>query len=135
MPVINGELSHLLSDDCTFDLEVKVNEKNEIDFWMIDKETHILKPLTAGSGYEKTISSLALRAILSKFSSLPKPNVTVFDEVFGKVSNENLNMVKEFFLKLKEYFDCVFLITHNQMVTEWGDNVITVKKTNNVSNI
>tara|TARA_R110002020_G_scaffold329497_2_gene545308 strand:+ start:709 stop:3030 length:2322 start_codon:yes stop_codon:yes gene_type:complete len=135
MPVINNELSHLLSEDCKFDLEVKVNEKNEIDFWMVDKETHILKPLTSGSGYEKTISSLALRAILSKFSSLPKPNVTVFDEVFGKVSNENLHMVKDFFLKLKEYFDCVFLITHNPLVTEWGDNVITVKKTNNVSKI
>jgi len=135
MPVINGELSHLLSDDCTFDLEVKVNEKNEIDFWMIDKETHIPKPLTAGSGYEKTVSSLALRAILSKFSSLPKPNVTVFDEVFGKVSNENLHLVKDFFLKLKEYFDCVFLITHNPLVTEWGDNLITVKKSNNVSKI
>ena len=135
MPVINNELAHLLSEDCTFDLEVKVNEKNEIDFWMIDKETHISKPLSAGSGYEKTISSLALRAILSKFSSLPKPNVTVFDEVFGKVSNENLHMVKEFFLKLKEYFDCVFLITHNPIVTEWGDNVITVKKNNNVSRI
>jgi DNA repair exonuclease SbcCD ATPase subunit len=93
------------------------------------------EPLTAGSGYEKTISSLALRAILSKFSSLPKPNVTVFDEVFGKISNENLHIVKEFFLKLKEYFDCVFLITHNPLVTEWGDNVITIKKTNNVSKI
>mgnify|MGYP003624295801 FL=1 len=135
MPVINNELCHLLSEDCAFDLEVKVNEKNEIDFWMIDKETHISKPLVAGSGYEKTISSLALRAILSKFSSLPKPNITVFDEVFGKISNENLPMVREFFLKLKEYFDCVFLITHNQMVTEWGDNVITVKKNNNVSSI
>jgi DNA repair exonuclease SbcCD ATPase subunit len=135
MPIINNELSHLLSEDCTFDLEVKVNEKNEIDFWMIDKETHIPKPLVAGSGYEKTISSLALRAILSKFSSLPKPNVTVFDEVFGKISNENLPIVKEFFLKLREYFDCVFLITHNQMVTEWGDNIITVKKNNNVSRI
>jgi len=135
MPVINNELSHLLSEDCTFDLEVKVNEKNEVDFWMVDKETHIHKPLSSGSGYEKTISSLALRAILSKFSSLPKPNITVFDEVFGKVSNENLNMVKDFFLKLKEYFDCVFVITHNPLVTEWGDNVITVKKTNNVSKL
>ena len=135
MPVINNELSHLLSEDSTFDLEVKVNEKNEIDFLMIDKETHISKPLAAGSGYEKTISSLALRAILSKFSSLPKPNVTVFDEVFGKVSHENLHLVKDFFLKLKEYFDCVFLITHNPLVTEWGDNLITVKKNNNVSKI
>ena len=135
MPVVNNELSHLLSEDSTFDLEVRVNEKNEIDFWMIDKETYITKPLASGSGYEKTISSLALRAILSKFSSLPKPNITVFDEVFGKVSNENLQMVREFFLKLKEYFDCVFLITHNPLVREWGDNVITVKKTNNVSTI
>tara|TARA_R110001592_G_scaffold71364_5_gene218233 strand:+ start:4386 stop:6707 length:2322 start_codon:yes stop_codon:yes gene_type:complete len=135
MPVINNELSHLLSEDSTFDLEVKVNEKNEVDFWMVDKETHIYKPLSSGSGYEKTISSLALRAILSKFSSLPKPNVTVFDEVFGKISNENLNMVKDFFLKLKEYFDCVFVITHNPLVTEWGDNVITVKKINNVSKL
>jgi len=135
MPVINNELSHLLSEDSTFDLEVKVNEKNEVDFWMVDKETHIHKPLSSGSGYEKTISSLALRAILSKFSSLPKPNITVFDEVFGKVSNENLNMVKEFFLKLKEYFDCVFVITHNPLVTEWGDNVITVKKSNNISKL
>ena len=65
MPVINNELSHLLSEDSTFDLEVKVNEKNEVDFWMVDKETHIHKPLSSGSGYEKTISSLALRAILS----------------------------------------------------------------------
>ena len=62
MPVINNELSHLLSDDCTFDLEVKVNEKNEIDFWMIDKETHISKSLTAGSGYEKTIASLGFKS-------------------------------------------------------------------------
>ena len=135
MPVINNELGHLLSEDSTFDLEVKVDEKNEIDFLMIDKETHISKPLSSGSGYEKTISSLALRAILSKFSSLPKPNITVFDEVFGKVSHENLPLVKDFFLKLKEYFDCVFLITHNPLVTEWGDNLITVKKNNNVSKI
>jgi len=135
MPVINNELSHLLSEDSTFDLEVKVDEKNEIDFLMIDKETHISKPLSSGSGYEKTISSLALRAILSKFSSLPKPNITVFDEVFGKVSHENLPLVKDFFLKLKEYFDCVFLITHNPLVTEWGDNLITVKKNNNVSKL
>ena len=135
MPVVNNELSHLLSEDSTFDLEVKVNDKNEIDFWLVDKETHVYKSLSSGSGYEKTISSLSLRAVLSKFSSLPKPNVTVFDEVFGKVSNENLHIVREFFLKIKEYFNCVFLITHNQLVTEWGDNSITIKKNNNISSL
>ena len=135
MPVVNNELNHLLSEDSVFDLEVKVNEKNEIDFWLVDKETHVYKPLVSGSGYEKTISSLALRAVLSKFSSLPKPNVTVFDEVFGKISNENLNIVRDFFLKMKEYFNCVFLITHNQLVTEWGDNSITIKKNNNISGL
>ena len=52
----------------------------------------------------KTISSLALRAILSKFSSLPKPNVTVFDEVFGKISNENLHYSKRILFKIKGVF-------------------------------
>ena len=84
---------------------------------------------------KKPISSLALRAVLGKISSLPKPNITVFDEVFGKVSNENLEMVGEFFIKLREYFDNILLITHNPLVREWGENVITVEKVDNISRI
>ena len=135
MPVINSELQRLLSDSAKFKLEVRINDKNEVEFIQIDNETQIEKLISSGSGYERTISSLALRAVLSKVCSLPKPNVIVFDEVFGKISNENLEMVYEFFVKIKSYFDKILIITHNPMLSQWSDGIIKIEKTENVSKV
>ena len=133
MPLINSELQRLLEDSSHFRLEVKINDKNEVEFVMVDNNTQVEKNIASGSGYERTIASLALRAVLSKICSLPKPNIIVFDEVFGKISNENLDMVSEFFTKIKEYFEKIFVITHNPMVTNWADNVVKVRKEENIS--
>ena len=135
MPLINSELQRLLQDSCYFRLEVRISEKNEVEFWMIDNNTQIEKLMVSGSGYEKTIASLALRAVLSKVCSLPKPNIVVFDEVFGKISNDNLEMVYEFFIKIKEYFENILVITHNPLISQWADNTIKVKKDDNISKI
>ena len=114
VPKLNNELLTLLSDVTTFNLEIRVNDKNEVEFWMSDLETGI---------------------VLTKVSCLPRPNITVFDEVLGKVSNENLEEVELFFNRIKEYFENIFLITHNPLVREWSDNIITVTKKNNISSI
>jgi len=133
MPLINSELQRLLEDSCHFRLEIRINDKNEVDFIMVDNNTQVEKSMASGSGYERTIASLSLRAVLSKICSLPKPNIIVFDEVFGKISNENLDMVSEFFTKIKEYFEKIFVITHNPLVTNWADNVIKIRKEENIS--
>jgi DNA repair exonuclease SbcCD ATPase subunit len=133
MPLINSELQRLLEDSSHFRLEVRINDKNEVEFVMVDNNTQVEKNIASGSGYERTIASLALRAVLSKICSLPKPNIIVFDEVFGKISNDNLDMVSEFFTKIKEYFEKIFVITHNPMVTNWADNVVKVRKEENIS--
>ena len=135
MPLINSELQRLMEDSSYFKLEIRISDKNEVEFIMIDNDTGIEKLMISGSGYEKTIASLALRSVLSKVCSLPKPNVVVFDEVFGKISNENLEMVAEFFIKIKEYFDKIFIITHNPIVNQWADYVVKIKKENNLSKI
>jgi DNA repair exonuclease SbcCD ATPase subunit len=135
IPLINQELSRLLSESCYFILELNINDKNELEFIMIDSETRVIKPLNAGSGYERTISSLALRSVLTKVSSLPKPNIVVMDEVFGKVADENLEMVGEFFKKIKNYFEHIFVISHNPLIRNWSDNLIMIKKEENVSSI
>jgi len=135
MPVINSELQRLLADSAKFKLEIRINEKNEVEFLMIDNETQIEKLMSSGSGFERTIASLALRAVLSKVCSLPKPNIIVFDEVFGKISNDNLEMVYEFFVKIKTYFDKILIITHNPMLSQWSDGVIKIEKTENVSKV
>lgn len=135
IPLLNQELYRLLVDSCHFILELNVNEKNEVEFIMIDTETRVVKPLNAGSGYERTISSLALRSVLTKISSLPKPNIVVMDEVFGKIADENLDMVGEFFKKIKNYFEHILVISHNPLIRNWSDNIIMLKKVDNVSSI
>ncbi len=135
IPLINQELYRLLVDSCHFILELNVNDKNEVEFIMIDTETRIIKPLNAGSGYERTISSLALRSVLTKISSLPKPNIVVMDEVFGKIADENLEMVGEFFKKIKDYFEHIIVISHNPLIRNWSDNIIMIKKESNISTI
>jgi DNA repair exonuclease SbcCD ATPase subunit len=135
MPIINQELQRLLIDSAYFNLEIRINDKNEVDFVMIDNNTGVEKPITSGSGYERTIASMALRAVLSKVCSLPKPNIIVWDEVFGKISNENLEMVGEFFTKMRNYFEKIFVITHNPLVSNWADNVVRITKTDNISKV
>jgi len=135
MPLINSELQRLMEDSSYFKLEIRINDKNEVEFVMIDNGTGIEKLMVSGSGYERTIASLALRSVLSKICSLPKPNIVVFDEVFGKISNDNLEMVSEFFVKIKEYFEKIFVITHNPMVGQWADTIVKIKKVDNVSKI
>jgi DNA repair exonuclease SbcCD ATPase subunit len=134
-PLINDELQRLLQDSAFFKLEVRINEKNEVEFMMIDNGTGVEKLMSSGSGFERTIASLALRAVLSKVCSLPKPNIVVFDEVFGKVSNENLDMVGEFFTKIKDYFEKVFVITHNPLVSNWANSVVKINKKDNISKV
>ena len=135
MPLINSELQRLMEDSCYFKLEIRINDKNEVEFLMIDNSSGIEKLMTSGSGYGKTIASLALRSVLTKICTLPKPNLVVMDEVFGKISNENLDMVSEFFIKIKDYFEKVFVISHNPLINNWGDNVVKIRKENNISKV
>ena len=135
IPFLNNELEHLLDDSCFFKLELSVNGKNELDFHMIDTETRVVKSINAGSGYEKTIASLALRSVLTKVSSLPKPNIVVMDEVFGKIADENIEMVGEFFKKIKKYFDHIIVISHNPLIRTWSDNLLMIEKSDNISSI
>jgi DNA repair exonuclease SbcCD ATPase subunit len=135
MPIINQELQRLLMDSCYFNLEIRINDKNEVEFIMIDNSSAVEKLMTSGSGYEKTIAALALRAVLTKVCSLPKPNIVAFDEVFGKISNDNLDMVGEFFTKLRDYFEKIFVITHNPLVNNWANNVVKITKVDNISKV
>jgi DNA repair exonuclease SbcCD ATPase subunit len=135
MPLINSELQRLLQDSAYFNLEIRINEKNEVEFIMIDNSTGIEKLMVSGSGYERTIAALALRAVLSKVCSLPKPNIVVMDEIFGKISNDNLDLVGEFFVKIKDYFEKIFVISHNPLISNWADNTVKITKSDNISKV
>lgn len=133
LPIINSELQRLLDDICDFEVELIMTNKNEVEYRIIKNDvTNLLK---SGSGLERTLSSLAIRCVLGKISHLPKPNFVTFDEVLGKVSAENIEKAKGMFDKIKEMFDIVFFISHNDLVKDWSDKNITVIKDNDISRL
>jgi DNA repair exonuclease SbcCD ATPase subunit len=101
---------------------------------MLTKD-NVQKLLKSGSGFEKTAASLALKAVLGKLSTLPMPNFITFDEVLGKVAPENLEKLKTLFDKIKDMYEIVFFITHNDLVKDWSTKNITVVKNNNISTV
>jgi DNA repair exonuclease SbcCD ATPase subunit len=133
IPIINYELIRLLDEVCDFEVQLEINDKNEVDFLIIKND--VIKKLRTGSGLETTLASLALRSVLGRVSTLPKPNVIVFDEVLGKVANINLDQVKIFFDKIKKMYDTILLISHNPLVQDWADKIITVEKINDISTL
>jgi hypothetical protein len=133
LPIINGELQRLLEDITDFEIEVYIDDKNEVKYLLV--KDGVEKPLKSGSGYELTTSSIALRCVLGKMSSLPTPNFIVFDEVMGRVSSENLSKMKPLFDRISDMYDTVFFITQNDTVKDWSTNIITVIKENNISRL
>lgn len=133
IPLINAELSNLLNDVCDFDVELQINDKNNVDFVII--KDGVANDIKGGSGLEKTISSLALRNVLSVVSTLSKPSFIIFDETWGAIAEDNLDNVKLLLDKIKKNYDNIFIITHNNIINDWADYMVTIEKNKNVSKI
>ena len=133
LPLINSELARLLEGVCDFDVEVTIDDYNDVAFNIV--RDGIVGNLNSGSGYEKTAASIALRAVLGKISTMPKPSFIVLDEVLGGVAEENYDNIKKLYDRILPDYSHIFHITHLQQLEEWAQQSITVKKENNTSRV
>lgn len=133
LPIINTELKRLLNDVCNFDVEVIIDDHNDVAFNMI--KDGATRKLSAGSGFEQTVSSLALRNVLGKISNFSKPSFIVFDEVLGGVADENYDNLKHLYDKIVVDNHLILQITHLKQIFDWHDSCITIVNENNISKI
>lgn len=133
LPIINAKLSQLLHDVCDFNVEVAINQKNDVMFYLI--KDGVYSDLASGSGFELTASGIALRSVLSELSTIPKSSIITYDEVFGRVSKDNYENMKNLLEKISKGFDTMLLISHNSEVRDWCEHHISVVKENNVSKL
>ena len=131
LPIINSELDRLLGDICDFTVEVVMNDKNEVDFIM-ERDGSKCK-LSAASGFERTMASLALRVVLGSLSRLCYTSFVIFDEILGGVAEENYEAVKQLYDKILPYYDFILHICHLNL--DWHKQIIKIKKENNISSI
>jgi len=135
IPYINDRLNDLLGDLTNFSIKVNMNDKKELEFVMSDNATGLDKFLYTGSGFERTMGALALRQVLVEINCLPKFNMLFLDEVLGKVGKMNLDKVEMLLSRIKDSYDNVMFITHNEETKSWGDFNIVVTKEDNISRI
>jgi exonuclease SbcC len=133
LPIINARLSQLLNDVCDFDVEVGIDAKNDVTFYLI--KDGVYKNLHGGSGFELTAAALALRSVLADMSTIPRCGTLVLDEVWGRVSKENYDNMKNLITKIAQSYDSMILISHLDEIRDWCQNHIVVKKENNVSTL
>ena len=133
LPIINARLSQLLNEVCDFDVEVGIDAKNDVTFYLI--KDGVYKNLHGGSGFELTAAALALRSVLADMSTIPRCGTLVLDEVWGRVSKENYDNMKNLITKIAQSYDSMILISHLDEIRDWCQNHIVVKKENNVSRL
>jgi len=133
LPIINAKLSQLLSDICDFDVEVGINIKNDVIFYLV--KDGVRSDLSSGSGFEKTAASLALRSVLAELSTIPRNSFVLCDEITARVSEENLENIHSLFNKMMNNYDFIFLVSHNPVIKEWCSSYVEVEKVNNISRI
>ena len=133
LPIINARLTQLLSDVCDFNVEVGIDSKNDVMFYLI--KDGVYSDLCGCSGFELTASALALRAVLAEMSTISRMNFLLLDEVFGRVARENYDKMKDLVERIGQNYDFIINITHLDDFKDFCDSHIIVKKENNISKI
>lgn len=133
LPIINAQISYLLNDICDFTVEITINDKNDIMFYLV--KDGVYSDLTSGSGFERTAAALALRIVLGNISTLPRANFIVLDELLGRVAKENLENINSLLNKISSKYQYIMQISHLDYFKDFSDTVITCTKESNVSKL
>ena len=133
LPLINSELKRLLNGVCDFYVEVGIDDNNDVVFYKW--HNNVRRKLGSGSGFEQTVSSLALRSVLSEISTFSKPSFVVFDEILGGVADVNYDSVKLLYDKIVKNYSFILQITHLKAIADWHSSTIVVTKENDISKI
>ena len=131
VPKIEQKINDLLVVCTNFMIKIEI-ENNRIDIY-IDRPVYqgSLILLNNASGFERFISSLAIRLALLDVSQLPKPNFIAIDEGWSSFDYQNINNVGLIFDYLNQKFDMVLSISHISQIKEHCTEQIQLKKDDN----
>lgn len=134
LPIINNEVSRLIDGLCDFEVVLGVDDNNKITIDLV-RDGVSMDLGVAASGWEGTVSSIALRAALANIASFSRPNVLTLDEILSGVSSENADNIFKLFRRILPNYDSIIHICHSSEFENMHDNMIVVTKDNNISKI
>lgn len=126
LPVINEEINKILQSAAEFGVSIDYDKEDQTIRLYIQYGQYKSRLLELGSGAEKFLASVALRSALLSISNLPRSNMFIIDEGFGKLDPQNLEAVQRMFDYLKSVFDHVIVISHSDLMKDMVDNMIEI---------
>lgn len=124
-PRINAEINEILADSVNFQVIFDLHDPKFRIY--LEEGDRPRRYIELASGFERMVSSLAIRVALIKLSTLPKFSTLVIDEGFGALDDEHRLAVTRLFDALKSSFKNIVIITHIDSIKDAADHVITIE--------
>jgi exonuclease SbcC len=126
LPVINSEIEKILSSIVDFKVFF-ADEGSKLEIYL-QHPKYDPRPLSMGSGAEKTIASMAVRLALVSVSSLPKSQIFILDEPATALDEDNMEGFVRILEMVKNSFKTVIIISHLDALKDVVDKQITIEK-------
>ena len=133
LPVINSEIQKILSPIVEFNVFFD-NEGDKLEIYL-QHPKYDPRPLSMGSGAEKTIASMAVRLALVSISSLPKSQVFILDEPATALDADHMEGFVRLLQMIKSQFKTVLLITHLENLKDVVDTTIEIDKVDGYAHV
>jgi DNA repair exonuclease SbcCD ATPase subunit len=126
--VLERKVNDLLAMVTNFSVKFDITDTN-IDIYL-DRAAYEGRPILINnsSGFERFISSLAIRIALMEISQLPSPNFMAVDEGWSCFDNENINNIDVILDHLMIKFDYILTISHLQVIRQHCDIQVNLRR-------
>lgn len=125
---VNDKIRKYMEPHFDFVAELEIDEKDGSTEIAIVCHNGDRRSLNLGSGMERTVGCLAIRAALHAVSVLPKSNFMIIDEGFGVLEGDNIQNCLAFLRDISKNFKFVLVISHTQEIKDFMDYSINVVK-------
>jgi ABC-type cobalamin/Fe3+-siderophores transport system ATPase subunit len=126
--LINMEINKILSSTVGFTAEIEASDNGkEIEIYF-KYEKGEKRKIELCSGMEKSLVAIAIRAALVNITTLPKSNIFVLDEPVSALDSTYLDAFGKILEYLKNYFETIIIITHNDTIKDFCDYVIEIDR-------
>lgn len=126
LPLINEEINKILSGAADFNVVIEHDSDEQSIRLYLQYGDYRPRILELGGGAEKMLASIAIRVALLSISNLPKTNMFIVDEGFGKLDPKNMEAVGRMFDYLKTVFEHVIVISHIDSMKDMVDNILEI---------
>jgi len=126
LSLINEEIQKCLANIVDFQVMFEEDGKN-LDI-NIRHPKYDSRPISMGSGAEKTIAAMAIRLALIEITNLPKSTIFIMDEPATALDQEHMEGFVRLIEMIKDKFRTVLLISHLDTLKDCVDRTIDIQK-------